>query len=59
MRNGEDIARLRALVGDVSLEELFFECLAQGASYVLQTRRYLYPGTVDVYNAYVAKLGRA
>ena len=53
MRNGEDIARLRTLVGEVTLPELFFECLAQSACYVLKTRRYLYPGTLTVYNAYV------
>lgn len=58
MRNGEDIARLRTLVGEVSLPELFFECLAQGVCYVLQTRRYLYPGTLTVYNAYVERRGK-
>lgn len=58
LRNGEDIARLRTLVGEVPLAELFFECLAQSACYVLKTRRYLYPGSLTVYNAYVGQCGK-
>lgn len=40
----------RALVGKVGLEELFFTSFADGISYVVATRRYLYPKTIEIYN---------
>jgi predicted HD superfamily hydrolase involved in NAD metabolism len=40
----------RGHVGKVSLEDLFWESFADGVSYVIDTRRYLYPGTLDIYN---------
>ena len=47
------IERLRALVGQVSLDDLFWECFVGGINYVLQTKRYLYPGTIEIYNEIV------
>lgn len=52
-RKGDYADRLRAMAGDASLDELFFACFAQGIVYVLETRRYLYPTAIDVYNHYV------
>ncbi|MDD5799431.1 MAG: bis(5'-nucleosyl)-tetraphosphatase (symmetrical) YqeK [Coriobacteriales bacterium] len=43
----------RDLVGRVSLDELYFQSFAGGVEYVIQTRRYLYPGTIDIYNSLV------
>ncbi len=40
----------RSHVGKVSLDDLFWESFADGVSYVIDTRRYLYPGTLDIYN---------
>lgn len=50
------IERQRALIGTISLEELFLESFAGSISYVLETKRFLWPGTVKTYNHYV--LGR-
>lgn len=49
------IERTRSLVGKVSLEELYWESFIGGVVYVLEGRRYLYPGTLELYNSYVLK----
>lgn len=54
------IERLRALVGRASLDDLFWDSFVGGITYVLEGGRYLYPGTIDVYNALAARrAGRA
>ena len=53
----ETIERLRAEDETAPLDELYFHAFAMGAAYVLETERYLYPGTLDIYNRLV--LGRA
>lgn len=47
------IEATRSLVGQVSLDELYFQSFAGGVEYVIRTRRYLYPGTISIYNALV------
>ena len=54
-RHGDSAERLRALVGEVTLEELYYQCFTQGIVYVLQSGRYLYPTAVDIYNTYAAR----
>lgn len=49
------IERVRSLVGAVPLDELFWESFVGGIVYVLQGGRYLYPGTLDVYNTLAAR----
>lgn len=49
------IETIRGLVGTAPLEEVFWASFAGGIVYVIETRRYLYPGTVDIYNALVEK----
>ena len=49
------IERVRSLVGASSLEDLFWASFTGGIVYVLEGGRYLYPGTVDVYNAIAAR----
>lgn len=49
------IRRTRSLVGRASLDDLFWEAFVGGVVYVLQGGRYLYPGTVDVYNELAAR----
>ena len=44
------IKRQRKLVGKASLSDLYWECFSDGVSYVIETRRYLYPGTLSIYN---------
>lgn len=46
-----DIERSRALVGSASLEELCLDVAIGSISFVLETKRYLYPATIDTYNA--------
>ena len=49
------ICRSRSLVGKASLDDLFWESFVGGIVYVLEGGRYLYPGTIDVYNALAAR----
>lgn len=49
------ILRTRSLVGEASLDDLFWASFVGGIVYVLEGGRYLYPGTVDVYNALAAE----
>lgn len=44
------IERQRAMVGVESLEDLFMASFCDGISYIVATRRYLYPGTIAIYN---------
>lgn len=44
------IKRQRKLVGKASLSDLYWECFSDGVSYVIEMRRYLYPGTLSIYN---------
>lgn len=55
MRQGDYADELRALVGKISLESLFFKCFSQGLSFVISTGRYLYPTAITIYNAYATK----
>nr|WP_239471423.1 HD domain-containing protein [Olsenella profusa] len=48
------IERTRSLVGELPLDDLFWESFVGGIVYVLEGGRYLYPGTIDVYNALAA-----
>ncbi|MCI1665302.1 MAG: bis(5'-nucleosyl)-tetraphosphatase (symmetrical) YqeK [Atopobiaceae bacterium] len=50
----DGIAKARSLVGEVSLDDLFWESFVGGIIYVLQGSRYLYPGTIDIYNGIAA-----
>ena len=43
---------LRKMVGESTLDELFFSCFAQGLVYVIQSGRYLYPTAITIYNHY-------
>ncbi|MBO7673459.1 MAG: bis(5'-nucleosyl)-tetraphosphatase (symmetrical) YqeK [Atopobiaceae bacterium] len=49
-RASEGIQQTRDMVGRVSLEDLFWNAFVGGIMYVLQTGRYLYPRTIDIYN---------
>lgn len=43
---------VRGMVGESPLEDVFWRSFVSGISYVLETERYLFPGTVDIYNGY-------
>ena len=47
------IQDIRDLVGKVSLDELYFKTYTMGMIYVIETGRYLWPGTIDIYNKIV------
>lgn len=49
----------RSLVGKVSLDDLFWNAFVGGVVYVLEGGRYLYPGTIEVYNALASRRARA
>lgn len=49
----------RSLVGKASLDDLFWNAFVGGVVYVLEGGRYLYPGTIEVYNALASRRGRA
>lgn len=50
-RASEGIAQTRSLVGKVPLEDVFWNAFVGGIKYVLDTGRYLYPRTIEVYNS--------
>lgn len=49
------IDELRAAVGEVDLEELFFETYRYWVFLLLERRRQLHPATITVWNAYAAR----
>lgn len=49
----EGIEETRSLVGQVPLDDVYWNAFAGGIEYVIRTRRYLYPGTLDIYNKLV------
>ena len=51
-RHGDYAHALREMVGESTLDELFFSCFAQGLVYVIQSGRYLYPTAITIYNHY-------
>lgn len=53
----EGIEATRNMVGQASLDDVYFFSFAGGIVYVIQTERYLYPGTIDIYNELVRKRG--
>ena len=53
-----DIERQRAEVGKVPLEELFLDALSASIGFVIETRRYLWPGALESYNRYVLDRNR-
>ena len=40
------------------MDDLFWESFVGGITYVLEGGRYLYPGTIEVYNALAARRAR-
>ncbi len=58
-RASEGIEHTRSLVGNVSLEDLFWNAFVGGIVYVLNTERYLYPRTIDIYNTLASTRARA
>ncbi len=53
------IQKTRDLVGKVSLEDLFWDSFSAGVVYVIETNRYLWPGTIDIYNSWVQNRARS
>lgn len=51
-RKGPSFEELRAQAGRVQLPELFALCHRQSMQYLLEQGRYVYPGAVDVWNAW-------
>lgn len=47
------IEAVRSSVGKVPLAELYWRSFAGGVAYVIETERYLWPGTIETYNALV------
>lgn len=52
------IERVRKLVGKASLDDLFWDSFTGGIAYVIEGGRYLYPRTIEVYNALAARRNR-
>lgn len=43
----------RKMVSNVSLDDLYWQSFCDGVVYVIETRRYLYPGTLAIYNEHM------
>jgi len=53
------ISHVREILADgAPLAELYWESFASGVSFVIETRRYLYPGTIETYNQIVLERAR-
>ena len=53
------IHHVRELVEEgAPLEEVYWSSFSSGVAYVIQTERYLYPGTLDIYNELVLARSR-
>lgn len=57
-RASAGIQQTRDLVGKVSLEDLFWNAFVGGIIFVLQTGRYLYPHTIEIYNTLAIRRAR-
>lgn len=57
-RGSAGIERTRSLVGAAPLDDVFWDAFAGGIVYVIEGSRYLYPGTIDIYNAIAARRAR-
>lgn len=57
-RASAGIQQTRDLVGKVSLEDLFWNAFVGGIIFVLQTGRYLYPHTIEIYNTLATRRAR-
>lgn len=52
------IARMRGHVGELPLERLLLEAMAESIRYVIETRRFLCPEALDGYNALIERTSR-
>ena len=50
-RASAGIQKTRDMVGHYNLEDVFWNAFVGGIVYVLETDRYLYPRTIDIYNS--------
>lgn len=48
--NIPNLVRIRERIGKVPLDDIFWDTFVEGIIYVLQTKRYLYPATLTLYN---------
>ena len=55
--DADGIEHLRSLVGKVSLEQLYFEAFKYTLAFLVDQDRLLYPGTIDIWNALMARFG--
>ncbi|MBQ9068993.1 MAG: bis(5'-nucleosyl)-tetraphosphatase (symmetrical) YqeK [Eggerthellaceae bacterium] len=53
----EGIERLRGLVGEIPLEELYFEAFKYTLQFLVSTDRVLYPATIDTWNILMRTYG--
>ena len=52
------IRETRTMVdGRAPLEDVYWTSFYHGVSYVIETERYLYPGTLDIYNEIALQRG--
>lgn len=54
----DEIERLRTLVGNLPLEELYFESFKYTLEFLVSTDRVLYPATIDAWNELMRTYGR-
>lgn len=59
LRPFSDMAHLRAAVGEMDLEELFFETLQHVMAFLVGKGKTMHPNTVNVWNHYALRRGRA
>jgi predicted HD superfamily hydrolase involved in NAD metabolism len=55
LRSKGELEPLRALVGQVPLEELFLKSLEMGMLHLVRAHRFIHPASLEVWNTYVSK----
>lgn len=56
--DADGIAELRDQVGNISLDELYFNAFKYTLSFLIERERRLFPGTIDIWNALMGKCGQ-
>ena len=54
LRTAPNLLHLRALAGNIPLEELFCTCYRESLERLIRRKRYLHPNSVEIWNTYIA-----
>jgi HD superfamily phosphohydrolase YqeK len=59
LRTRSSLDDLRLLVGTSTLDDLFMQCYSRTILYLIEKRRYVYPESIEVWNAIISETSRS